>query len=464
MHSFILSFAAITLFNVALAVPAPAPTAGLEPVHAVNLQNRQIDSVLESIASAGTAQNGSAGVSQYATITPTANPTDIAEVQTVLSSIFPSTTAEADLYVNVGTMIANSLAPSDIEDIADTYTNTTGENSSTNDNPAEPSSCVIYPQKNSSDAPYSVSEDTLRGAIYIPSNFTYGQKQPVILIPGTAAYGYLAFENNLIPMLEDSPYADLVWLNVPGAMLDDAQVNSEYVAYAINYINCVTNRTVALISWSQGGPDAQWAFKYWPSTQNATSDFIAISPDFHGTIFANALCLGAGGNSTDLLSCAPAVVQQEYDSNFITQLRLNGGDSAYVPTTTLYSGFFDEVVEPQQGTDASAYLLDARGVGVTNNEVQDVCPGELAGDFWTHESMLYNPITYYLIIDALTNDGPGEPSRAINSTVCEMSIAPGLTLENVVGTESLLVVGAVLTLSYEPKVYTEPALMSYATY
>lgn len=104
-----------------------------------------------------------------------------------------------------------------------------------------------------------------------------------------------------------------------------------------------------MIAWSQGNIDVQWAFKYWPSTRKITSDHVAISPDYAGTVLADFICPTG-------LSCDPAVFQQRYlsDSNFITTLRADNGDSAYVPTTTVYSGLLDEIVEPQQGTGASA--------------------------------------------------------------------------------------------------------------
>lgn len=153
------------------------------------------------------------------------------------------------------------------------------------------------------------------------------------------------------------------------------------VAYAINYISGISqNVNVSTIAWSQGNIDTQWAFKYWPSTAKITTDHIAISPDYDGTVNANLICL-------DGLPCDPSVFQQQYlsSSNFITTLQTDNGDSAYVPTTVLYSGLFDEIVEPQQGTGASAFLNDARAVGVTNNEVQTVCAGLPGGSFYTHE-------------------------------------------------------------------------------
>jgi hypothetical protein len=99
-----------------------------------------------------------------------------------------------------------------------------GPNSAVNINPAPKT--VVYPKAGASDAPYNVLEISLRGAIYIPSTFTYGKKPPVILFPGTGATGYTSFAGNFIKTLTNVNYADPVWVNVPGFLDGDAQVNA----------------------------------------------------------------------------------------------------------------------------------------------------------------------------------------------------------------------------------------------
>jgi hypothetical protein len=347
------------------------------------------------------------------------------EATSILSSIFSAT--PTDLYDNIVELIANDFSPGNLGQVETTYSE--GCNSDTNNNPQDPSG-TIYPKKSASDAPYSLSEAQLRQAIYIPSTFTYGNVPPIVMVPGTGSTGCLSFGSNFIPQFTGSSYADPVWLNVPHLLLDDAQVNAEYIAYAINYISGISgNNNISVIAWSQGNLDTQWALKYWPSTREVVNDFISISADFHGTLVADILC-----PEFPKLPCPPAVIQQGYSSNFVTRLRQNGGDSAYVPTTSIYSGV-DDIVEPQQGTGASAYINDARGVGVSNNEVQIVCNGYPAGGFYTHEGVLYNPLAYALAVDALTHAGPGEPSRLNLPSVCNAITSPGLSLADVIGTE-----------------------------
>lgn len=348
-----------------------------------------------------------------------AAPTSPAEAKKRLSSMFAAAPTPSS-YINAAEQLVGAALTT--ENVADAVEFVQGlqdgENSSNNVNPRNPRPAA-YPYARRGDAPYDISEQQLRAAIYIPPTFQYGKPgapQPVILVPGTGDTGYTTFVGNYIPLLQNSTIGDPVWLNIPGYLLGDAQINAEYVAYAINYIYGISNhRKVAVISWSQGGINAQWAFKYWPSTRSRVTDHIALSPDYHGTKIANAIDVGE--------PLPPSVLQQEYNSNFITTLRSYGGDSAYVPTTTVYSGFFDEIVEPQQGRGASGVLK-----GASNNEVQRVCKGQAAGSFYTHEGTLYNPLGFALVKDALSHNGPGKAQRLDLSNVCSTYLTPGLDL------------------------------------
>jgi hypothetical protein len=385
-------------------------------------------------------------------VSPT--PTSIAQVTSILQSVFSA--APTILYDNVIQLAANSLAPS-ANDLQNLIAGTVlGQNSETNINIMNPIPAV-FPKKTSSDPSYTLTEQQLRAVIYIPPTFTYGQKPPVILVPGTGSTGFQAFDGNFIPLLTGVSWADPVWLNIPIELLGDAQTNAEYVAYAINYIAGITKKNVSVISWSQGGLDTQWALKYWISTRTVVSNFVPLSPDFHGTTLAYSLCPGFPN-----LPCPPAVIQQEYSSNFITTLRTSGGDSAYVPTTSIYSST-DEIVEPQSGTAASGYLLGNNGAKVTNNEIQKVCADQVGGTFYTHEGVMYSSLAYALAKDALINGGPGQISRLDLATVCASYLAPGLSLEDVITTEESIVNAAVAILVYPGKVTSEPPIMSYAT-
>jgi hypothetical protein len=277
--------------------------------------------------------------------------------------------------------------------------------------------------------------------------------------PGTGTTGVQSFASNIGKLLSTTSFADPVYLNVPNNLLDDAQSNAEYVAYALQYLHAMTRKKPAIVTWSQGSLDAQWAFKYWPSIPKIVTDHIAISPDYHGTVIAYALCPSfATGND---VACTPSVIQQRYDSNFIAKLRSNGGDSAYVPTTTVYS-ITDQIVQPQVGTAASGYIRDARKVGVSNTELQGACLAQPAGLVYTHEGVLINPVAYALVVDALLHEGPGNFARVARH--CGEIVAAGLSLFDVLQAESLIPLAVLNIAAYEPKVTAEPALRAYATY
>lgn len=387
-------------------------------------------------------------------LSSTSNSSSVESAAATIVDIFRE--RPADLTVAVDELLSQGLLVGQLLDLLNSFANESAINSENNTNAKNPI-VPVYPSKQPDDAPYSLDENTLRSAIYIPESFTYGEKTPVILIPGTFIPAGITYHFSFSKLANFTSNLDPLWVNIPGASLGDAQINAEYVAYAINYISAITASNVAVISWSQGGLDTQWALKYWPSTRSSVQDFVAISPDFHGTILAPVICPGL-----PLPSCTPSVAQQIYTSKYIATLRADDGDSAYVPTTTLFSSF-DEIVEPMSGDDASAYLLDARTVGVTNAWVQQVCGiSTLGGSIFTHEGMLYNPLSWALAIDAITHEGPGDPSRLDLDKVCSNFLAEGLDLEDLLGTEGLLLLAVANIIGYGSWTAMEPPIKDYA--
>ncbi|PYI27713.1 alpha/beta-hydrolase [Aspergillus indologenus CBS 114.80] len=332
-------------------------------------------------------------------------------------------------------------------------------NSIDNQNP-DPSTS-IYPRVSERDAPYSVPESSLRAAIHIPADFQYGRdgKTPVLLVPGTGTHGGEAYAPNLTKLLRDSPFGDPVWLNIPGRMCDASARNAEYVAYAIHYLSArCSTPGIAVIAWSQGCLTTQWALKYWPSARAPVRSFVALAADFAGTVAAWALCPFPGTQPG-----TPAVWNQTRNAGFIKALRAGGGDSAYVPTTSIYSAT-DEVVQPQSGPGASAFLKDARGVGVTNCELQAHVPraSPAGGRFCSHEAVLYHPLAWALAADAIQHGGPGSLGRIDLGSVCMRGRAEGIGLVDAARTQALAAGALTRILFFSPKSWREPELPGYA--
>jgi hypothetical protein len=65
---------------------------------------------------------------------------------------------------------------------------------------------------------------------------------------------------NFEKLFARTDYADPVYINIPGNQLADIQVESEYIAYAINQISVISShKNVSMLSWSAGSKDGQWA-------------------------------------------------------------------------------------------------------------------------------------------------------------------------------------------------------------
>ena len=195
--------------------------------------------------------------------------------------------------------------------------------------------------------------------------------------------------------------------------MGDMQISSEYVAYAIHKISQLAGGTqTAVISHSQGGPDTQWALRFWPSTRKVTRAFVALSPDFAGIDLlgtdASDFCVGA--------ICQASLWQQSSGSHFLDALHDDTFEQL-VPTTTIWS-HSDGIVNPPHD---NAQLPSA-----TVLSVQDLCPLRLV----THVQMTIDSAGFALALDALNHGGKGSVSRARSQSwsTCLRMTAPDMSV------------------------------------
>ena len=159
----------------------------------------------------------------FSSLTSPQKPTTIEDIQDQVTKLYSDldTTVSGSLY-NLARLGWYSYFDVELDkSLGVTVTSGPPDDSSNNSNPIEPV-IAIYPSQ-IGDAPYSVSEEKLRAALKIPNAFTYGQKQPVLLVHGTGQSGPQNFGPNIGKLLAATDYADPLWLNIPSKLNQDAQ-------------------------------------------------------------------------------------------------------------------------------------------------------------------------------------------------------------------------------------------------
>lgn len=200
--------------------------------------------------------------------------------------------------------------------------------------------------------------------------------------------------------------------------MGDMQISSQYVAYSIHMISSLAGGAqTAIVSHSQGGPDTQWALRFWPSTQKLTRAFVALSPDFAGIQLL-------GSNLSDFCVgklCQASIWQQSAGSNYLTAMH-DDTFQEMVPTTTIWTQF-DGIVNPPQS--------NAQLPGATAVSVQGLCPGRMT----THVFMTIDAAAYALALDALNHGGIASISRARSTSWLNCLMVAGPHMSAAVATE-----------------------------
>lgn len=265
-----------------------------------------------------------------------------------------------------------------------------------------------------------------------------GPREPVLLVHGTSVTADENWAWNYEKVLPDLGY-DVCTVDLPHRALDDAQISTEYVVYAILSMSREAGRRVDVIGLSQGGLEPRWAIRWWPSVRATVDDYIGMASLNHGSVFADASCVQ---------SCIPVLWQSRVEgSNFMAALNSGDETPGKVSYTSVYS-ITDEIIQPYTTVPLE---------GGTNIAVQDLCPGRYVGHVQSASDAAY----YALVMDALEHPGPAVLSR-IDPLICSEVVMPGVDPVVAVERTAYVYYTAGLVQSEYEKVDREPPLAPYA--
>jgi hypothetical protein len=144
-------------------------------------------------------------------------------------------------------------------------------------------------------------------------------------------------------------------------------------------------------------------------------DIIGMAPTNHGTSVA--------GNCDS--GCVPANWQQGATSHFIAALNSRTETFRGISYTNVFT-HTDEEVKPSDNATVASSALHTGGGAITNVATQDLCPT----DTYEHNLMgTVDPVTYALVMDALSHKGPAVPSH-VPASVCTQVYQPGIDPAN----------------------------------
>jgi triacylglycerol lipase len=292
-----------------------------------------------------------------------------------------------------------------------------------------------------SDPRLSVPVAELRAALECPPSFAHRDRNPVLLVHGTAITPEESWDWNYAKSLPAAGY-DVCTVRLPDRALGDIQVSSEYLVYAIRRIRAASGRKLTVIGHSQGGIEPRWAVRWWRSARGDVEDLVGLASPNHGIVAAD-LCVSSG-------NCWPAVWQIATGSHFLTALGSPDETPGAVSYTNLYSAT-DELVEP------STTVPLGGGANTANVRVQDLCPGRPVH----HVGMIEDAVVYELVIDAMTHPGPAEPAR-VGAAACAKGLAPGVSPVGAIGGNAAVYGNGARAFSQHPGTTEEPPLAPYA--
>src|SRR4051812_9749837 len=270
---------------------------------------------------------------------------------------------------------------------------------------------VAAPAAAQSGPPLTVPAAQLDAALRCPKPLAGVSRAPVLLVPGTNLEPDANFDWNYEPALTA---LGIPWcaVTLPRYAMGDIQLSAEYVVNALRRMASASARRVSVVGYSQGGMIGRWALRWWPDTRALVEDLVGNAPSNHGTLTARPGCAA---------QCAAAYWQQRDDAAFIRALNTGPETFAGIDYTVNYT-HNDEVVTPNSDEASGSSALRTGAGRVHNTALQEICPANTADHLVIGS---YDPVAWALALDALTHDGPADPTR-IDRAVCSQQFMPGV--------------------------------------
>jgi triacylglycerol lipase len=295
---------------------------------------------------------------------------------------------------------------------------------------------LLAPAAAGADPVVTVPAAELERSLSCSGPLTGARRTPVLLVHGTGSNPQESWRSGYAYALPREGFVTCT-VELPERAMGDLQISSEYVVHAIRDVARRSGRRVAVVGHSQGGLHPVWALRFWTQLRDSVEDVIALASPFQGT------------DSVDCSRqrpCSPAAWQQRRGSRYLGAL--HSGRLPSGPAYTSLATLFDQVVVPQP--EAS------RLAGARNIVLQDVCRERPVDHF----SILYDNLTYRLVLDALTHAGPADPGR-LPPGICETSALP-FNPETFAADVSAGIANVLAAFTAYPPVPEEPPLFCYA--
>jgi hypothetical protein len=259
----------------------------------------------------------------------------------------------------------------------------------------------------------TVPAKRLRAALDCHGDLRDSPQAPVLLNPAT---GVTPVKNYAWNYERAFTHQHRPWcaVTMPHRTLDDIQTAGEYLVHAIRRMHARSGRRIAVLGHSQGGMSMRWALRFWPDTRRMVSDVIGMAGSNHGTT-ALANCIEG------TTKCPAADWQQGRGSDFLRALNSRAETFAGISYTEIYT-HTDEVVQPSDADATASSALHTGQGRIMNVATQDVCPSDVDEHLMVGT---VDPVTYALVMDALTHRGPAKPSR-VDRGVCSRVYQPGV--------------------------------------